>query len=219
MLLFITNTVKWNAAVLLILMVLFLLLQQIRHTSIKNIWLQRIATMVVLIGAFFICPADIKSAIIIPVHTNTIGWNWLIIAGAVIISVNNKLVQQNKFQQLYAYYRDMEWNVTNIFFHNLSCIFYLVFYELFFRGWMFQLHQLQFGMVTAFIINLLLYAVLHIPKGKNEVIGSLFFGTMLCVATVESGSVFSATGLHLVMALSFENFMISHYLKQQKQTI
>ncbi len=219
MLLFITNTVKWNAAVLLILMVLFLLLQQIRHTSIKNIWLQRITTMAVLLLAFFICPSYIKSAIIIPMHTNNIGWNWLIIAGAVIISVNYKLVQQNKFQQLYAYYKDMEWNVTNIFFHNLSCIFYVVFYELFFRGWMFQQHQQQFGMVTAFIINLSLYAVLHIPKGKNEVIGSLFFGTMLCVATVESGSVFPATGLHLMMALSFENFMISHYLKQQKSVV
>lgn len=82
--------------------------------------------------------------------------------------------------------------------------FFLITYELFFRGALLFMVAKDVGERTAVAINVLLYGLVHSFSGRKEFIGTVPFGLLLCVISFWYQSVWPAVIIHLGLALSFE---------------
>jgi membrane protease YdiL (CAAX protease family) len=108
----------------------------------------------------------------------------------------------------YPQIRIRQWSFLDLSINFFTWFLYLFAYELFFRGFLlFSLYG-AFGLTTAVTLNIILYALVHIPKGRKEMIGSLPFGLVLCLITLDTGSIFAAFMLHGMMAVTCEFFSI-----------
>ncbi|MFN8134788.1 MAG: CPBP family intramembrane glutamic endopeptidase [Bacteroidales bacterium] len=56
----------------------------------------------------------------------------------------------------------------------------------------------------AIALNTAIYMLVHIPKGIKETLGAIPLGVLLCYLTVQTGSIWIAVMVHIVMALSNE---------------
>lgn len=113
---------------------------------------------------------------------------------------------------MYPQARMDHWNpieyVSNIF----SWGIYLLGYEYLFRGILF-LGLLPFvGLYPAVVINTILYALVHLYKGKKETLGSIPLGIVLCLITAQTETIWTAFAVHWIMATN--NFIWSqHFTK------
>lgn len=102
------------------------------------------------------------------------------------------------------------WRIRHVIIAALFWIFYLAGYEFFFRGVLWFLCYNAFGFWLALGINILLYSLVHIPKGKFQTIGAIPAGIIFCLLSHFTGSFFPALLLHCTMALSAELFSFYH---------
>jgi membrane protease YdiL (CAAX protease family) len=100
------------------------------------------------------------------------------------------------------------WSAQRLVLNDLSWIFYLFGYEVFFRGFILQNSLASLTPVAAILVNISLYAGSHFPKGRKEVLLSIPFGILLCLITLKSGSIWCAFFIHTALALSNEWFSI-----------
>lgn len=77
-------------------------------------------------------------------------------------------------------------------------------YESWFRGGLLQDSTAHFGMPAAVLLNVTLYAALHLVNGKDEMLGCLPFGALLCGLCLWQGAVWPAMALHLALTLPYE---------------
>ena len=96
---------------------------------------------------------------------------------------------------------------------------YLLAYEFLFRG--FLLFSCLEGMDvwTAITINTALYALVHISKGIKEAIGAIPLGVLLCWLTLQTGTIWIAFLVHVVMALSNEWWSLHYALRKNKKQL
>lgn len=111
---------------------------------------------------------------------------------------------------VYPQIRTNKWNLNIVVLSGLTWIGYLLCYEFLFRGFLLFACQRAFGAVPAVVINILVYAIAHIPKGKFETIGAIPLGFILCVLTIETESIWFAFLAHVIMALSNEWIALYH---------
>lgn len=95
---------------------------------------------------------------------------------------------------------DIGWYLEN----SILWALYLFAYELLLRGFLFFTSLELFGLTTAIILNCIIYALIHIPKGRSEAIGAIPFGIILCLITLQTGSVWGAFIMHLTLAISMD---------------
>ncbi|HRZ42231.1 MAG TPA: CPBP family intramembrane metalloprotease [Bacteroidales bacterium] len=111
-------------------------------------------------------------------------------------------------QQQYPQVRETFWSRKLLITDLICWALYLLGYEAFFRGY------LLYGMLMvatpweAIAMNVVFYALVHIPKGKGEAFGAVPLGIVLCIATLQTGSFWVAFLVHLVMAWSNELFTL-----------
>ena len=79
---------------------------------------------------------------------------------------------------------------------------YLTGYEFMFRGALFFPLMNEFGLLPAIGVNIAVYSISHIPKGKSEAIGAFFYSPILCLSAYYTGSIIPALLSHLILALS-----------------
>ncbi|MET4074309.1 CPBP family intramembrane glutamic endopeptidase [Hymenobacter sp. UYCo722] len=77
-------------------------------------------------------------------------------------------------------------------------------YESWFRGGLLQDSTAHFGAPAAVLLNVALYAALHLVNGKAETLGCLPFGALLCGLCLWQGAVWPAIALHLALTLPYE---------------
>ena len=77
-------------------------------------------------------------------------------------------------------------------------------YESWFRGYLLQESTARFGAPVAVLLNVTLYAALHLVNGKAEVLGCLPFGALLCGLCLWQGDAWPAVALHLALTLPYE---------------
>jgi len=82
---------------------------------------------------------------------------------------------------------------------------YLAAYEFMLRGLLFFPLLSHVGRLPAVAINIVLYAALHIKKGRLETAGALPFGALLCVVTLLTHSIWPAFLIHLNLALIMDS--------------
>ena len=123
---------------------------------------------------------------------------WIIIAAATIIGILSafkKIVPSNNSGHSLPLYLALSF----VFVRTL----FLIVYESFFRGAVLFVMIEDFGVVTAVIINLILYALVHWFDAKERY-GSLLMGIILCYVTIYYHSIWPAIIIHLSLALSHE---------------
>lgn len=100
---------------------------------------------------------------------------------------------------------------------NLSLVYFpirLVFllsYELFFRGIIFFSLIQEFDLYSAIAMTTALYVIIHGFDSKNEIIGAIPFGIVLCLFSYYSNSVWFAFVIHAVLSSTYEWSIFKHF--------
>ncbi len=115
----------------------------------------------------------------------------------------------------YPEMRFKEWTKARIAITAIGWIIYLFGYEFLFRGLLFFSIYHSFGLLTSLAVNAIIYSLVHIPKGKAEMIGAIPFGILLCCMALLTGSIILPFLIHLSLALSTDFFSI-HYNPKMK---
>jgi len=94
---------------------------------------------------------------------------------------------------------------------------FLISYEWFFRGLLLWCFSLWLGVIGAIVVNISLYTLIHIHKNKNELIGCIPFGLLVCVFTLWWQSVWPAVIFHLEIMIIHEWPLLQKFISPQKQ--
>jgi membrane protease YdiL (CAAX protease family) len=135
---------------------------------------------------------------------------WGILFAAIIIPLTLYNAKSPSNLAVYPQIRSKKWTLSTLLLSGLTWAGYLLFYEFLFRGFLLFACLREFGTVPAVAINMLIYSVAHIPKGKLETIGAIPLGLLLCVVTLATGSIWFAFLAHVIMALSNEWISLYH---------
>jgi membrane protease YdiL (CAAX protease family) len=135
-------------------------------------------------------------------------WPWIAGACAVIITLNVFNAKNPGIRAIYPELRLVEWKTGHLAIAIGGWIIYLAAYEYLFRGLLLFTCLEAWGMWPAVVINLALYAALHLPKGMKEAIAAIPFGALICYLTIKSGSILPAIFIHSLQAVSVEMFCI-----------
>lgn len=133
---------------------------------------------------------------------------WIGLFTPLILLFNFFIAAKESNLQNYPQIRIKNWNTKSLVINFTTWLIYLFAYEAFFRGLLLFSLYYTFGMTAAIIVNIILYTLAHIPKGRKEMIGSIPFGLILCLITLNTGSFFAAFMIHGLMAISYEFFSI-----------
>jgi membrane protease YdiL (CAAX protease family) len=126
--------------------------------------------------------------------------------GAFLVSlIVSKVVDNYK---IYPQIRVQNWGWPLILKNGLSWMAYLLAYEFLFRGIVLYSSVKAAGYWPAILLNVFLYALAHWPKGIKEVLGAIPFGIVLCLITLETGAMWAAFFVHVVLALSGDHFSL-----------
>jgi membrane protease YdiL (CAAX protease family) len=135
----------------------------------------------------------------------------LIILCVLTIVYFNSKSSNKELLQLYPQVRSHVWNNETVFLYVSGWLIYLISYEYIFRGFLLYSLIHSIGYWPGILLNTILYALVHIPKGKNEALASIPFGLLMCILTYSSGILWFSVIIHFVMAIS------NSYLAFQKQ--
>jgi len=133
---------------------------------------------------------------------------WILALLPPIVAMNYYVAGKPSNLEQYPQIRLLQWDLKDLLINFTSWILYLLGYEMLFRGFLLFSFYHAFGLPIAVGVNVVLYALAHIPKGHREVAGSVPFGIVLCLITLSTGSFLAAFVLHALMALSNEFFAI-----------
>jgi membrane protease YdiL (CAAX protease family) len=100
--------------------------------------------------------------------------------------------------------RVKNWYPRHIIISAVLWIVYILGYELFFRGILWFSCLGAFGFWPALLINIILYAVVHLPQGIFMTAGAVPLGVVLCCMSFLTGSFLTAFLVHASMAVSTE---------------
>jgi membrane protease YdiL (CAAX protease family) len=81
---------------------------------------------------------------------------------------------------------------------------FLICYEIFFRGVLLNFCIAHTTFPAAIAINVGLYTIAHIFSSRQELIGSVPFGIVLCLLTLYTRSVWPAVIIHVMLGLPYD---------------
>jgi membrane protease YdiL (CAAX protease family) len=128
--------------------------------------------------------------------------------GTLLVILNALAAKKSNNLKNYPQIQTKRWTKKLLLLSAIGWTGYIFSYELLFRGILLSESMAVFGVESAIAINILLYALVHIPKGFNETIGSILFGITLCIITIYTGTIWVAFFTHTLLALSNEWFSI-----------
>lgn len=135
---------------------------------------------------------------------------WILILGSTVIALNFFFAGSKRNLQQYPQIQIKNWTFSLFFLNAITWILYLFGYELLFRGiLLFSLYD-AYGIGVAVIVNTILYALVHIPKGQRETLGAIPLGIILCLITIQTNSFSVAFAFHAIMAVSNDYFAIKY---------
>lgn len=129
---------------------------------------------------------------------------WIGVFAPLILLVNYFLAAKETNLRNYPQIRIRHWSTKSLIINFTTWMVYLFAYEAFFRGFLLFSFYYTFGFSTAIVVNVILYALAHLSKGRREILGSIPFGIVLCVITLNTGSFLAAFLIHGIMAVSYD---------------
>lgn len=91
-----------------------------------------------------------------------------------------------------------------LFLYFVLRIAFIFFYETWFRGYLLNDSVAWLGVFWAVAINVILYSILHIVNGREEALGTIPFGMLLCILTIWQGALWPAIFIHLALSIPYE---------------
>jgi len=144
-------------------------------------------------------------------ETSSFSLIWIIGLSIVTIPIVTISARKSKNLVNYPQIRELKWNRKILFLNLFGWAIYLFGYELLFRGvLLFPLFE-ELGLWPAIAINVALYSATHIPKGLDETIGAIPLGFVLCILTLQSGTIWIAFIVHVVMAWTNSLTALKHH--------
>jgi membrane protease YdiL (CAAX protease family) len=128
---------------------------------------------------------------------------------AVLVMIIAGRIAEKKYQQA----KEKEaattsFNTGFIIYYFVLRVLFLVAYEISFRGFLLNFCIDNWGIPAAIIINIVLYTLVHIVFGKEEMLACIPFGLLLCGLTIWTGAIWPAIVVHMAMSLSYDvNFL------------
>lgn len=142
-------------------------------------------------------------------------WGWVIGLSAVCFIINYFACQKQDHLDMYPQIRTPQpWNKSLTIISSLTLVIYTLAYEMMFRGYLLFTCEKELGVTLAIVINTAIYALVHIPKGWKETVGTFPMGIILCWLTLETGNIWIAVLVHVALALSSEWFSIAQHKKR-----
>ncbi len=135
---------------------------------------------------------------------------WIGGLSALIIFMTSRSTRAADNLEQYPEIRTRVWSKKLLYWSGLSWMGYLVAYELMFRGFLLFSCVRAFGVWPAIIINTSIYALVHVPKNAKEGIGAIPLGLLLCIITLQTGTLWVALVVHWVLSLANEWFSLKH---------
>ena len=173
-----------------------------------KIYLQR-ATGVLMYGIIPACiyvwlghsgPADFGLSI----KWEFIDTQWAFILCALALIIARLSSPKPKSHLIYPEVRTRAWGRSTLLRSAFWWASYFLAYETMFRGFLLFSCVEAFGTGPALVINLALYALTHVAKTMDEAIGAVIMGTILCIVTLQTGTIWVAFLVHTTLSLSNE---------------
>ncbi len=125
---------------------------------------------------------------------------WIAGLSAVVIPLASFSARKPKHLVNYPQIRARKWDTKMILSNLASWAIYLLGYEFLFRGVLFFPLVEEIGLWPAIAVNIGMYSGTHIPKGIEETIGAIILSIILCLLTVQTGTIWIAFFVHVAMA-------------------
>jgi membrane protease YdiL (CAAX protease family) len=128
---------------------------------------------------------------------------WLLITlfSLIVIPLALLISGRPAIRDRYPHIRVREWSSTLVTLNAAGWGLFLLAYEICFRGFLLFPCVRAFGFWPAVIINLVLYAGVHLHKGRVETLGALPLGLLLCFTALSFG-IWVPFLLHWILALA-----------------
>jgi membrane protease YdiL (CAAX protease family) len=126
---------------------------------------------------------------------------WILGISAVIVPLVLGFSRTPSFFETYPLIRERTWDRFLIAANTLSWCVYILIYEFLFRGFLLGATVGPFGVWPAILVNVAVYVCVHIPYGFFVTLGALPLGLAMCMATVNTGNIWTAYAVHLLVAL------------------
>ena len=125
---------------------------------------------------------------------------WIVGLSVVMIPLASFIARKPKNLAKYPQIRAMEWDNKMIGGNLAAWATYLLGYETLFRGLLLFPLVDEIGLWPAIAVNIGIYSATHIPKGLEEAIGAIPLSVILCVLSVQTGTIWIAFFIHIAMA-------------------
>jgi membrane protease YdiL (CAAX protease family) len=127
---------------------------------------------------------------------------WILCLGLPVIGMMRLTCRRPNAFECYPQIRVDVWDIKLVLKYCTSWAFYMTGYEILFRGLLLFPLVHRFGVLPAIAINTIFYASSHIPKGSAETYSTLFFGPLLCFITLQTGNIWAASVIHIILAIA-----------------
>ncbi|HEX9651682.1 MAG TPA: CPBP family intramembrane glutamic endopeptidase [Cyclobacteriaceae bacterium] len=145
-----------------------------------------------------------------------IAWIVTVIMMMVFVIAMSRGAKNKSIQKVVPYLAYNHWNYSRIGINTVTWVLYLAGYEYLLRGILLFESVDNFGVINAVAINVVIYVLIHTPKGWLETIGSIPMGFLLCALTIGSESVIPAILVHASMSVSIDFFSIMNKQQMRK---
>lgn len=129
----------------------------------------------------------------------SLGLSTLLILIVWIKTRNPKTLDSYPYNQ-YPQIRINNWTRKMMVIYLISWTIYMFSYEFMFRGLLLFTVKDAIGLWPAIAVNIAIYSGTHIPKGLEETLGSIPFGIILCLITIETGNMWTAALVHIAIS-------------------
>lgn len=133
-------------------------------------------------------------------------WVWVVLL--IILIAGFYTAKQPGNLAMYPQIRIHQWTPGLLALSGLSWVVFLLGYEFLFRGFLLFASLAVMDVWPAIALNCAIYSLAHLYKGPGETFGAIPVGILLCYITLLTGNIWTAVGIHSVMALSNEWFSI-----------
>ena len=169
---------------------------------------------IVLFGILYYCVAPEFKYLIGPLELSNL-YIWAF--GVLVVILSGSLAYNSAKKKI----RSLE--LKSAYRFNLSLVYFpirLVFllsYEFFFRGIIFFSLIQDLDLFQAILITTVLYVIIHGFDSRNEIIGAIPFGIVLCLFSYYTTSVWFAFVIHAALSVVYELSIFKH-LTTKKRT-
>ncbi|MEK7255078.1 MAG: CPBP family intramembrane glutamic endopeptidase [Bacteroidota bacterium] len=129
---------------------------------------------------------------------------WIAGLSAAVVLLNFFAARTPDNLATYPQIRASKWSRGVLLGSALTWAAYLLAYEFLFRGYLLFSCLQSMGKPLAITLNVAFYALVHVPKGWKETVGAVPLGIVLCLLTLQTGTIWIAFFVHLAMAWSNE---------------